>query len=97
MKALQRLNNVYFITGYLGFLTTWVLGLISYLVHPPGLQQATDVMHAALSAASPHYCLAKGVYDVTQTYATGDCPLQLVVLPCALEDMLFESVHPLGM
>jgi hypothetical protein len=28
MKALQRLNQLFFVTGYLGFLTTWIFDLL---------------------------------------------------------------------
>jgi hypothetical protein len=29
MRALQRLNSAYFLTGYLGFLATWVRGCMA--------------------------------------------------------------------
>jgi hypothetical protein len=28
MRALQRLNSLYFMTGYLGFLSTWIMDII---------------------------------------------------------------------
>lgn len=67
MKALQRLNTVYFLTGYLGFLTTWILGLIATILARPALGAAADRTKAVLRLVSPHYCFAQGLYDITNT------------------------------
>ncbi|KXZ53111.1 hypothetical protein GPECTOR_7g1001 [Gonium pectorale] len=69
MRALQRLNTAYFLSGYLGFLVTWVADLIALLIpRPAGLRAWNDAAKAALRTASPHYCFAKGMYDVQATY-----------------------------
>lgn len=67
MKALQRLNTVYFLTGYLGFLTTWILSLIATILGRPALGTAADRTKAVLRVLSPHYCFAQGLYDISNT------------------------------
>ena len=73
MRALQRLNGLFFITGYLGFLATWVLDAV--LAFAPGgdggAAAARRALGAALGAASPHYLLARGVYSVARCYHGG--------------------------
>ncbi len=68
MRALQRLNTLYFLTGYLGFVATWVMDLILLLARPAGLAAWNDGVKGVLRTASPHYCFARGVYDVQATY-----------------------------
>jgi len=67
MKALQRLNTAYFLTGYLGFVTTWVLSLIAMILSRPSLGAAADRTKAVLQLLSPHYCFAQGLYDISNT------------------------------
>jgi hypothetical protein len=67
MKALQRLNTVYFLTGYLGFLTTWILSLIATIMGRPALATAANRTKAVLRVLSPHYCFAQGLYDISNT------------------------------
>lgn len=67
MKALQRLNTVYFLTGYLGFLTTWILSLIAMILGRAALGTAADRTKAVLRLISPHYCFAQGLYDISNT------------------------------
>lgn len=74
MKALQRLNTAYFLTGYLGFLTTWVLGLIARIMGRPGLATAAARAKGLLRLLSPHYCFAQGLYDISNTApGSGEC------------------------
>lgn len=68
MKALQRLNTAYFLVGYLGFTTTWVLSLIARVMSKPSLSTATESVKGVLRVISPHYCFAQGLYDITNTY-----------------------------
>lgn len=68
MKALQRLNTAYFLVGYLGFTTTWVLSLIARVMAKPALSAATAQVKGVLRVLSPHYCFAQGLYDITNTY-----------------------------
>ena len=71
MKALQRLNTLYFLVGYLGFIATWVCDLIASLLHPAGLATINDQLKGLLGLVSPHYCFARGVYDVQNTASQG--------------------------
>jgi hypothetical protein len=68
MKALQRLNTAYFLSGYLGFTATWMLGLIARILNKQALSQATAHLKSLLRCVSPHYCFAQGLYDITNTY-----------------------------
>lgn len=69
MRALQRLNTTYFLTGYLGFVATWMCDLILMFVpQAASLAQWNRVVKAMLRTASPHYCFARGMYDVQATY-----------------------------
>ncbi|KAI8469139.1 MAG: hypothetical protein J3K34DRAFT_522412 [Monoraphidium minutum] len=77
MRALQRLNSAYFLTGYLGFLATWVLDLIVRLLAPPGLAPAAAALRRGLAALSPHYNLARGLYDIHSSYKGGGPPLPI--------------------
>jgi hypothetical protein len=73
MKALQRLNTAYFLSGYLGFTATWLLGLIARILGKTGLAQATGQLKGLLRCVSPHFCFAQGLYDITSTYqGTGE-------------------------
>lgn len=73
MKALQRLNTAYFMVGYLGFTTTWVLSLIARVLDKPELGTAADRMKALLRLLSPQYTFGQGLYDITNTYhGTGE-------------------------
>ncbi|GFR40553.1 hypothetical protein Agub_g1128 [Astrephomene gubernaculifera] len=75
MRALQRLNTAYFLTGYLGFVATWVADLILMIVPQPGRLAAwNSSVKWALRTASPHYCFARGMYDVQNTYNAGLFP-----------------------
>lgn len=76
MKALQRLNTIYFLTGYLGFLTTWILSLIATILGKPTLGAAAGRTKAVLRLLSPHYCFAQGLYDISNTApGSGVCRL----------------------
>lgn len=67
-KALQRLSSFYFMIGYLGFLATWILELIVSMLQPPGAIRVGRILRALLSSVSPHYCLTRGLFLVTQSY-----------------------------
>ncbi|WIA08739.1 hypothetical protein OEZ85_008162 [Tetradesmus obliquus] len=76
MKALQRLNTAYFLSGYLGFTTTWLLGLIARILGKQALAAATAQLKGLLRWLSPHYCFAQGLYDITSTYqGSGGLPV----------------------
>lgn len=68
MAALQRLNTSFFLTGYLGFTAVWVMDLISRIMAKQAVAHAAGRIKAVLRLASPHYCFAQGLYDITNTY-----------------------------
>ena len=45
MKALQRLNTIFFLIGYLGFVASWIMDLILLFT------QVSTVVHSG-----EHYC-----------------------------------------
>ena len=59
MRALQRINSMCFLAGYLGFLATFLLDTIYQLLHKPGVKATADAVEAVLRALSPHYNLAR--------------------------------------
>ncbi|GAX84392.1 hypothetical protein CEUSTIGMA_g11814.t1 [Chlamydomonas eustigma] len=67
MVALQRLNTLFFMVGYLGYLTTWIFDLIVLLIRPPRLTIINNWVKRILLSISPHYCFASGVSAVAQT------------------------------
>jgi hypothetical protein len=80
MKALQRLNTAYFLSGYLGFTATWLLGLIARIMGKQALAQATAQLKGLLRCVSPHYCFAQGLYDITSTYqGSGERRFNMVI------------------
>ncbi|BDA45751.1 probable ATP-binding cassette sub-family A member 3 [Coccomyxa sp. Obi] len=68
MLALQRINSYTFLVGYLGFLATWILDTVYSLLHRAGVKATDDAIKTTLRAISPHYALARGIYEVTETY-----------------------------
>ncbi|KAG2483446.1 hypothetical protein HYH03_017700 [Edaphochlamys debaryana] len=101
MRALQRLNTAYFLTGYLGFVVTWIIDLIMLIVPPSALGRLGTIhawTKALLRTFSPHYCFAKGVYDVGATYNTGfpffsrGQPFDWDVFGCPMAHMAVQAV-----
>lgn len=68
MAALQRLNTIYFLVGYLGFLATWLLDVLYMFQHWSEVQALATALKAGLQATSPHYCLARGLYNIGSCY-----------------------------
>lgn len=68
MKAFQRLNSFYFLLGYLGFVGTWIVDLIVLFIHKSSLQWWGNFTKTTLRIISPHFCLLRGIYQVSQTY-----------------------------
>ena len=73
MKALQRINSVYFLAGYLGFLATWILDTIYALLHRSGVKAASEAVEAVLRALSPHYNLARSSIDFCHRLTVHSC------------------------
>lgn len=59
MKALQRINSLSLLCGYLGFLTTWILDVVYMLLHRGGVRTANLVTQRILRLLSPHFNLAR--------------------------------------
>jgi hypothetical protein len=62
----QVLNTFYFLVGYLGFLSTWIMDTIFTFVRNPTLDWYNGVTSHTLRALSPHFVLARGLYDISQ-------------------------------
>ncbi len=65
----QVLNTFYFLVGYLGFLATWIMDTIFLFVRNATLDWYNRVTSHCLRAASPHFVLARGLYDISQVAA----------------------------
>ena len=59
MKALQRINSVALLFGYLGFLATWILEAIYTFTRKSGVHTANIVTSRILRLVSPHFNLAR--------------------------------------
>ena len=68
MKALGRLNIAYFLVGFLGFLTTWILDMIYMFLHKEGVLRPNQIIKGVFSTFGPHYLLSRCLYDISQTY-----------------------------
>ncbi len=68
MAALQRLNTIYFLVGYLGFLATWLLDILYMFQHWSQVRALAIALKAGLQVFSPHYCLARGLYNIGACY-----------------------------
>ena len=68
VKALGRLNIGYFLVGFLGFLTTWILDMIYMFLRKEAVRRPNQIVKALFSAFTPHYLLSRSLYDISQTY-----------------------------
>lgn len=68
VKALGRLNIGYFLVGFLGFLTTWILDMIYMFLRKEAVKRPNEIVKALFSAFAPHYLLSRCLYDISQTY-----------------------------
>lgn len=68
MKALGRLNIGYFLVGFLGFLTTWILDMIYMFLHKEAVRRPNQIIKGLFSTFAPHYLLSRCLYDISQTY-----------------------------
>lgn len=68
VKALGRLNIAYFLVGFLGFLTTWILDMIYMFLHKEGVLRPNQIIKGVFSTFGPHYLLSRCLYDISQTY-----------------------------
>lgn len=66
---LQVLNTFYFLTGYLGFLATWIMDTIYTFVKNDTLRWWDVTVKNVARALSPHFVLARGLYDISQVRA----------------------------
>lgn len=75
VRAMQRLNSVYFLSGFLGFLAAWILDAIASFAGSAGARSAGAAVDCTLRMLSPHFCLARGVFAVAQCWRDGRPPL----------------------
>lgn len=59
MKALQRINSISLLFGYLGFLATWILEAIYTFTRKSGVHTADVITSHILRIISPHFNLAR--------------------------------------
>ena len=59
MKALQWINSLLLLSGYLGFLATWILDQLYVVTHKPGLRTANRITQRVLRTLFPHFNLAR--------------------------------------
>lgn len=69
MAALLRINTATFLVGFLGFLSAYILELVSRF--KPGAKQAARATKLVLRAVSPHFALARGTYEVSGRLGAG--------------------------
>ncbi|GAB4821282.1 hypothetical protein N2152v2_008328 [Parachlorella kessleri] len=80
MRALQRLNSIFFMTGYLGFLSTWIMDIIVMFLHTRNVERVNRVLKRVLQLASPHYCMGRGIYEGHLRGEYYDCGDPVIVL-----------------
>eukprot|EP00891_Asterochloris_glomerata_P006032 jgi/Astpho2/6032/e_gw1.00084.157.1_t len=68
MKALQYINTGAFLVGYLGFLATFILDQIYTYFRVAGVVRPNSIVKHTLRTVSPHFNLARGLYDISATY-----------------------------
>ena len=68
VKALGRLNVAYFLVGFLGFLTTWILDMIYMFLHKEAVLRPNQLIKGLFGTCAPHYLLSRCLYDISQTY-----------------------------
>lgn len=68
VKALGRLNIAYFLVGFLGFLTTWILDMIYMFLHKQAVLRPNQLIKGLFGTCAPHYLLSRCLYDISQTY-----------------------------
>ena len=61
MKALQIMNTILFLSGYLGFLASWILDMLFMFMHKPAIHKANQITQHILRTVSPHFNLARWV------------------------------------
>lgn len=59
MKALQWINSLLLLSGYIGFLATWILDIIYTLNHKSGIHLANLITQRVLRVLFPHFNLAR--------------------------------------
>jgi hypothetical protein len=59
MKAFQRINTVTFLVGFLGFLSVWILELVTQAFPLPSARRVFRISSTTLRIISPHFNLAR--------------------------------------
>lgn len=97
------LNTFYFLVGYLGFLSTWIMDTIFTFVRNPTLEWYNGVTSHTLRALSPHFVLARGLYDISQVAPLLDLLHDKFAAACASllsgqwQPLLPASAHVMGL
>lgn len=61
MKAMQRINSLVLLSGYLGFLATWILDIVYLFTQKSGVHLANIITQRVLRIFFPHFNLARQV------------------------------------
>ena len=75
MKALQWINSLLLLSGYLGFLATWILDQLYVVTHKAGLATANRITQRVLRILFPHFNLARQGASPTPSHPS--CPHRL--------------------
>ncbi len=59
MKALQWINSLLLLSGYIGFLATWILDIVYLLTSKSGVKLANKITQRVLRVVFPHFNLAR--------------------------------------
>ena len=59
MKALQWINSLLLLSGYIGFLATWILDIVYLLTSKSGVNLANKITQRVLRVIFPHFNLAR--------------------------------------
>ena len=59
MKALQWINSLLLLSGYIGFLATWILDIVYLLTSKSGVHLANKITQQVLRVVFPHFNLAR--------------------------------------
>jgi len=68
MRALQWINSLLLLSGYLGFLATWILDVIYLFTQKSGVRLANNITRRVLRLFFPHFNLARSASQQFHCY-----------------------------
>ncbi|KAL4853959.1 ATP-binding cassette sub-family A member 3 [Chlorella vulgaris] len=82
VRVLVRSNTLYFTSGYLGYLAVWILDTIAMYMPSRGVNRARNALLALFQSLSPHFCVARGMHKISNTYKPDQFTNQLGTALC---------------